>query len=463
MVRIFGHYISKYYLALAVLEFFILFSAFFIGYDFRLHHLADIFAEQRIAFLFSSYFFTLSILVPMASLGLYQRGLAFGVGFFVRLLLSLFISIPIISLLFYTFPDLLFGRGIVAYSFAFGFLGILFIRMVFYSIVSSAMLHRQILVVGTGLCAAMLYKLEQKHSGFFKINKFIRTNDNDNLIEDKHIISLENNIQDIIEKHQIDEIVIGVGEKRNSRLPMSELLDCKLAGIQIFDAPTFIEKETARILVDQVSVNWFIFSEGFNNGFLMNRGKRLLDLIASFILLTVSLPFFILVPIALWIESKGKANTFYFQERVGLHDQVFRIYKFRSMIADAEKEGAQWAQKNDSRITTVGKFIRKTRIDELPQLWNVFKGDMSMVGPRPERPEFIVKLEKELPFYNIRHKVKPGLTGWAQLRYQYGVSTEDAKAKLEYDLYYVKNISLFLDLVIMLETVEVVLMGKGAH
>jgi len=467
MLRIFGHYISKYYLVLSILEFFILLAAFLMGCYLRLENFIPLFQTTTmgaISVLLSCYLFALSVSVPMASLGLYQRGLAFGVGILLRLFLSLIISVIVISLLFYTFPNLYFGRGIIAFSLAFSFVGILIIRAMFYSVISKDMLNNQILVLGTGRCALNLQELEQKRSGFFKINKFIQMNASEVLIKDVNILPLsEDNIRKVVRENHIDEIVIALNEKRNIKMPMDALLDCRLAGIQIIDALTFLEKETARILVDQVTPTWFVFSAGFKNTFALKKGKRLLDFIASSILLTVASPFFILVPIALWIESRGKADTFYSQQRVGLDNRVFRIYKFRSMFADAEKDGAQWAKKNDARITRVGKWIRKARIDELPQLWNVFKGDMSMVGPRPERPEFIKDLENELPFYNVRHTVKPGLTGWAQLRYQYGTSVSDAKAKLEYDLYYVKNISLFLDLVIMLETVEVVLMGKGAH
>ena len=465
MIKIFGHYISKYYLALAVIEFFIIVAAFFIGYNVRLGDLFEEFNNHLNLIVLSAYLFSAISSVSLASLGLYQRGLAFNTGMFVRLLTSMILSLIAVSLLLFAFPDLKFGRGVIAYSLVFSFLGLLISRILFHSIISSSRLNHQVLVLGTGRCALMLHELENNHAGFFKINQFIRMDQKETEIKSDFIIdSADQSIYQLALKNEVDEIVIGMDEETNKKLDMSDLLDCKMAGIAVYDTPTFVEKETSRILVDQVNLNWFVFNQGFTRNIFSDKLKRLLDLIASTILLTVAIPFFLTVPIFIWLESRCKGSVFYYQERVGLDDHVFRIYKFRSMRLDAEKDGvARWASKNDDRITFIGKIIRKTRIDELPQLFNVFKGDMSMVGPRPERPEFIKDLEKEIPFYNLRHKVKPGLTGWAQLRYQYGTSVLDAKSKLEYDLYYVKNASIFLDLVIILETVEVVLMGKGAH
>jgi sugar transferase (PEP-CTERM system associated) len=235
-------------------------------------------------------------------------------------------------------------------------------------------------------------------------------------------------------------------------------------GIQVLDLLSFFEKEIALIPIDILHPSWIFFSSGFRLGGLAQYGKRVLDLIGSVLILLVASPFMLLVALAIWIESGFKGPIFYHQNRVGLNGRQFHVHKFRSMYTDAEADGKpRWAQANDSRVTKVGALIRKTRLDELPQVYNVLRGEMSLVGPRPERPQFVEELSREIPFYDERHRVKPGVTGWAQLCYEYGSTIDDAKQKLEYDLYYVKNASLFLDLIILLETVEVVLWGRGAR
>jgi sugar transferase (PEP-CTERM system associated) len=237
-----------------------------------------------------------------------------------------------------------------------------------------------------------------------------------------------------------------------------------MSGTMVLDLLSFFEKETSRVKLDVLHPSWIFFSDGFRLSGMALYAKRLLDLSVALFILLLSWPFMLLVALAIWIESRGRGPILFHQVRVGLNGRPFRVHKFRSMSTDAEADGvARWATKNDNRITRVGAVIRKTRLDELPQVFNVLRGEMSLVGPRPERPEFVEQLEKEIPFYSERHRVKPGLTGWAQLSYPYGATMEDARHKLEFDLYYVKNASAFLDLIILLETVEVVLWGKGAH
>jgi len=243
---------------------------------------------------------------------------------------------------------------------------------------------------------------------------------------------------------------------------MSKLLECKLQGISIVDLPTFFERETGYVQLNSLSASWMIFSEGFSKTGFRRLLKRAFDICVSCAMLVATLPIILLAALAIWRES-GRP-ILYRQTRVGEAGKVFEILKFRSMRIDAEKDGiARWAQKDDDRITRVGKFVRLTRIDELPQLLNVLRGDMSFVGPRPERPPFVHDLSRKVPFYGSRHSVRPGITGWAQVRYPYGASLDDAVQKLQFDLYYVKNHSLFLDLVILLQTAHVVLFGKGAR
>ena len=247
-------------------------------------------------------------------------------------------------------------------------------------------------------------------------------------------------------------------------MPVHEILDCKMDGVDVLDMLSFFERETGRVKLDMVNPSWLFLSDGFRVSVSSSIAKRLFDIVVSILLLPLFLPLMVMVAIAIWVESRGEGPVLYRQMRVGRNNNNFTIYKFRSMQVTAEADGvARWASKGDLRITGVGALIRKTRLDELPQIFNVLKGDMSFVGPRPERPEFVAQLQEQYPYYRERHRMRPGLTGWAQISYQYGNTPEDAYRKLEYDLYYVKNYSIFLDLLIILHTIHVVLTGKGAH
>jgi sugar transferase (PEP-CTERM system associated) len=264
---------------------------------------------------------------------------------------------------------------------------------------------------------------------------------------------------DVVRRAHASEIVVALDDRRG--LPVTQLLRCKVEGIQVIDYQTFCERETGRLDLDELRPSWLIFGSGFTRGFFTDLGKRLFDIGVSLILLLTTLPFTLVASLLIKLESPGP--ILYRQERVGLHGRPFMVLKLRSMRQDAEKGAPQWAQLHDPRVTRVGAFIRKTRIDELPQLLNVLRGDMSFVGPRPERPFFVEQLAKEIPFFNERHCVKPGITGWAQINYPYGASLEDSRQKLSYDLYYVKNHGLFLDFIILLSTVRVILMQQGAR
>lgn len=245
-------------------------------------------------------------------------------------------------------------------------------------------------------------------------------------------------------------------------MPLRELLDCRLQGIRVLDLASYFEQTLGQIRLDSLYAGWLVFGDGFRQGYFRTAIKRLSDIFFASILLILAIPIMLLTALVIMIESGGP--VLYRQERVGLNGRLFKVTKFRSMRCDAEKNGAAiWAKANDERVTRVGRIIRKLRIDELPQLFTVLKGEMSLIGPRPERPFFVDQLTKEIPFYAVRHSVKPGLTGWAQVRYHYGATIEDSAEKLQYDLYYVKNNSLFLDIVIIFETIGVVLTGKGAH
>lgn len=275
-------------------------------------------------------------------------------------------------------------------------------------------------------------------------------------------LSPTRSLTDIVSQERVDEIVVALSERRGGSMPLRELLDCKLHGVRVVDAVTHFEKTLGQIRRESVSAGWLIFSDGFKQGWLRTLVKRVFDIACALTLIFLALPVMLMTAVLILMESGGP--ILYFQERVGLNGRLFNVVKFRSMRCDAEKDGKpQWATASDSRVTRVGQFIRKLRIDELPQLFSVLGGDMSLVGPRPERPYFVDQLTHELPYYAVRQSVKPGVTGWAQVRYHYGASVEDSAEKLQYDLYYVKNHTLLLDLVVLFETVGVVLMGKGAH
>lgn len=277
-----------------------------------------------------------------------------------------------------------------------------------------------------------------------------------------NVISDGKSLTEVVSQNRISEIVVAVNERRGGSMPLRELLDCKLHGIQVIDLATHFEQLLGQIHLEAVSAGWLIFGDGFKQGFVRSAIKRIFDIVGSGILLLVAAPVMLLTALAIVLESG--MPIFYRQERVGLNGRNFNVIKFRSMRQDAEKDGTpRWAGAGDARVTRVGKFIRKTRIDELPQLLCVLKGDMSLVGPRPERPYFVERLMQDIPYYALRHGIKPGLTGWAQVRYHYGASVKDAEQKLQYDLYYVKNNSWFLDIIVLFETVGVVLTGKGAQ
>jgi sugar transferase (PEP-CTERM system associated) len=266
---------------------------------------------------------------------------------------------------------------------------------------------------------------------------------------------------DVARKERAQKIVISLSERRGT-LPLKDILNCKLSGIDVLDAPSFYEELTGKLLIENITPSWFIFSDGFRITPLKKSSKRISDVIFAFIGLIFALP---LIPItALLIKIDSRGPVFFRQVRMGERERKFVLYKFRTMRQDAENgTGAVWTQENDPRITRLGRFLRKSRLDEIPQLFNVLKGDMSFIGPRPERPEFVEKLKEIIPYYSERHFVKPGITGWAQIKYPYGASVEDAIEKLRYDLYYIKHLSIMLDLLIVLETVKVVLFGRGGR
>ena len=334
-------------------------------------------------------------------------------------------------------------------------------RSLYYLVLEKKLFTRQVVIVGTGETAERIVReiRENKESGFVIAAIAGTTTPG----FDHAGIPVVASLAELDRKPRaaaIDRIVVALDDRRGT-MPINDLLRSKLSGRIIEDGITFYEAITGKILVEKVNPGWLIFSEGFDYGRLTFLIKRVLDLTLAVVGLSLSLPISLLTALLIKLESPGP--VFYMQERVGERGKVFPIIKFRSMRQDAEKNGAVWASKNDCRVTRVGKFIRKVRIDEIPQMWNVIRGQMSFVGPRPERPVFVEQLVEKLPYYSHRHATKPGITGWAQVCYPYGASEEDALRKLEYDLYYIKHQSIFLDLLVIFRTAKTVLFRKGSR
>lgn len=323
--------------------------------------------------------------------------------------------------------------------------------------------RQRVLIFGTGSRAKIVGESLKKNDPGIELVGYVSGPQENNLdAAVRSFFPYQSNLSDIVKENNVDEIIVALNERRGGSMPLRELLDCKLNGIHVIDIATHFERFLGQIHLDAVSAGWLIFGGGFQQGFARSAVKWLMDILGASVLLLVASPVMLVAAFFIFLESGGP--ILYRQERVGLHGRIFKVIKFRSMRTDAEKDGTpRWASAADTRITRVGKIMRKMRIDELPQIFCVLKGDMSLVGPRPERPYFVEQLTREIPFYAIRHSIKPGLTGWAQVRYHYGSSVEDTQKKLQYDLYYVKNHSWFLDVVILFETVGVVLTGKGAQ
>lgn len=406
----------------------------------------------------------LTMLALNAWLGLYQRihDRTFQDSR-ARAVLTLHLSVPIAYLLFLILPIAEVNRQLLEISGMVGVFGMLTNRVLASHRRPRAMVVYRVLILGVGSQAQQVAASLQKEDPTVRIVGFYPTNDKDKTsVPESSILSEKIALTDLVSQHHVDEIIVAIGDRRGGRMPLRELLDCRVAGVSVYDVATHYERKLGMIRLDALKAGWLIFGAGFQQGKTRTITKRLFDIFCALVLLVLFSPLMLMTAILIALEDG--LPFLYFQERVGLNGRLFNVIKFRSMRKDAEADGKpRWAASNDDRVTLIGRIIRKIRIDELPQLFSVLRGDMSMVGPRPERAYFVDKLTEKIPFYALRHSVKPGVTGWAQVRYQYGASVEDAAQKLQYDLYYVKNHSLLLDLVVMFETVSVVLNGKGAQ
>lgn len=405
-----------------------------------------------------------SMLVINAWLGFYQRlSNRTPMETRARAVLSLYVAVPIAYGIYALLPLTGVSREFMQLSAMSAVFGMLVTRVTATQASAAGILTRRIMVFGIGDRAlAVKQALNKSDQSAEIIGFFPAPNEELPSVPANAVITANRPLTETAQAMKADEIVVALTERRGGAMPLHELLDCKLQGIRVLDLASHFEQTLGQIRLESLYAGWLVFGDGFGQGMLRTIVKRLFDLVCAIILILLALPIMLIAAVAIVVENGFP--VFYSQERVGLNGRLFKVIKFRSMRRDAEKDGKPvWASKHDDRVTRVGKIIRKLRIDELPQLFSVLKGDMSLVGPRPERPFFVDQLTREIPFYAVRHSVKPGVTGWAQVRYHYGATVEDSAEKLQYDLYYVKNHSLFLDILVLFETVGVVLTGKGAQ
>lgn len=461
MIRLFKHYIPHSVLLLGILDFVLLIGAGELGWQLRAHQIG---IDPGQFALRSTPLILFAVLVQMAmiAVGVYGsdslRSIRYATA---RLLVAVSLGIIALSVVYFMVPGRTLWRSNLLYAMFIAMALLVLIRLMLGGLLGTAAFRRRVLVLGAGARADRLRKLGERPEVGFAIVGYIGMSSATSVVEEAIHRDAINNLTRYVENLGVSEVVLALEERRNA-LPLKDLLRIKTTGVHVNDFSSFMERETGRVDLDTVNPSWLIFSDGFSSGrALSSVAKRLFDIAASLLLLVFTLPVIVLFALLVKIDSKGPA--FFRQTRVGLYGQPFNLIKLRSMRTDAEAGGAQFAQKNDPRVTRIGRIIRKLRIDELPQAWSVLKGEMSFVGPRPERPEFVADLEEQLPYYAERHMVKPGITGWAQINYPYGASLDDSRQKLEYDLYYAKNYTPFLDLLILLQTLRVVLWHEGAR
>lgn len=407
---------------------------------------------------------SLTMLPINALLGLYQR-IHYRTLYDTRAraVLSLHLAVPVAAVLFAILEFAEVSRDFLEISAMIGLFGVLTNRVRMAHARNRPLPRDRVLVYGVGDPAATVKEALDKQEDLVEIVGFFPSPAERGIkVPESKVLERNGALMDIARRLNVNEIVVAVMERRGGAMPLRELLDCKLQGVRVYDLASYFEQTLGQIRLDALYAGWLIFGDGFSQGGMRTVVKQVFDFVCAIVLLVLAAPVMVLAALAIVLESGFP--ILYRQERVGQYGRLFNVIKFRSMRNDAEKDGTpRWATAKDDRITRVGRIIRKTRIDELPQLFSVLSGEMSLVGPRPERPYFVDQLTKQIPFYAVRHSVKPGVTGWAQVRYHYGASVEDAAEKLQYDLYYVKNHSLMLDLVVLFETVGVVLMAKGAR
>jgi sugar transferase (PEP-CTERM system associated) len=461
MVRLFKHYVPHAVLLLGLIDCALLLIAADLAWSLRAAQIGMYPGAllDRAALLAG---FTAVVLTAMIAVGVYGsealRSLRFAAA---RLLVAVSLAIIALALLDFLLPGSTFWRSTLLYAMALAIALLMLNRMVVAGILGGHAFRRRVLVLGAGPRASRLMELGERPGSGFAIVGYIAMSEAQSTIAQAVPRAAIEDLSRHVAGLRASEVVLALEERRNA-LPLKDLLRIKTAGVHVNDFSSFMERETGRVDLDTLNPSWLIFSDGFSSGrAVSSAAKRLFDVAASGLLLFLTFPLIALFALLVRLDSRGPA--FFRQTRVGLYGQPFTVIKLRSMRSDAEAGGPRWAEEGDPRITRIGRIIRKLRIDELPQVWTVLKGQMSFVGPRPEVPQFVDDLEDTLPYYAERHMVKPGITGWAQINYPYGASTEDARRKLEYDLYYAKNYTPFLDILILLQTLRVILWPEGAR
>ncbi|MEL7310258.1 MAG: TIGR03013 family XrtA/PEP-CTERM system glycosyltransferase [Pseudomonadota bacterium] len=463
-IRLFDHYISLPVAILVVTEMLVTSAAICVGTMLAVQF-GWVRAPASAAIETSRILAVCGVLfLSLAAMGLYRIALrATFAGVAARVITAVVLTGVALPFVYYFFRNLYLTPGTLTLSSLLALAGLLGVRYLFLKLVDESLFKRRILVLGAGKRAEQFLQLRrQSDQRGFKLVRFIAmVGDEPSEVPKKRVRPFPTSLIDYCRRHEIDEIVIALDDRRGS-LPIRELLECRLESIDITDVMNFLERETGKLNLNLVSPSWLIFENGFRRQLPRRIAQRVFDVLSSSLVLILASPIMLITAVLILLED-GRP-IFYRQRRVGQGNTVFNVLKFRSMRTDAEAGGkAIWAKKDDDRITRVGNVIRKLRIDELPQLINVLAGTMSVVGPRPERPEFVETLSEQIPYYLERHRVRPGITGWAQLCYPYGSSEKDAFEKLQYDLYYVKNRTLVFDFMILLQTAEVVLWQKGAR
>ena len=466
-IRVLGQHVPASIAILALIEavvaFVALYGALAIRFNTPIRHLPLL--ERTLGpFLPRGVVFAAIIVTSLLAFGLYSgRQRAQLPGVFLRLGAALVVASGVLAAVQYTIPSLAVWRGVSALAVLLTGCGVIVSRLVFVRVVDQELFKRRVVVYGAGTSARAIANLRRSSDRrAFLLVGYVQPPGEEASVPAERLLDARDDLCGLCDRLGVTEVVVAMDDRRRG-FPIRDLLECRLAGVDVTELLTFLERETGRVRLDVLNPSWMIFGQGFRRDPLRLFSSRTLDVLASITVLALAAPFMLLTVAAIKLEDGWSAPTLYSQRRVGLGGRTFSVIKFRSMRQDAELNGAQWAQHGDPRITRVGAVIRKLRIDELPQVFNVLRGHMSFVGPRPERPEFVAELSEKIPYYVQRHCVKPGITGWAQLCYPYGSSEQDALEKLQYDLYYIKNNNLLFDLAILVQTAEVVLLGKGAR
>jgi sugar transferase (PEP-CTERM system associated) len=465
-LRIFGHYVSRQSALLLILDAAIVVVSFFLGDWMRVVGASGLWMGHAPLLPKVTVFLVVALLM-FSLAGLYEKD---SDPHFYRIVLRVAAAASmwgmVYSAIAFAIPTLRLGRFAVLTGIALGSLGILLVRQfqMIHSMTGRFRDNRLLFLGATPVAARLISAIHSENPGYTILGYVDDRDPRDAppaITNGFRILGKSEELQEIAAATGANIIVVALAERRGT-FPMQAILDCKLQGIRVEDWPAFYEKLTGKIVVQDLRPSWLVFSDGFERTRVTRMVKRWIDVALSVAILAVGWPIFLLVSIAIRLDSRGP--TFFRQDRVGEQGKSFTLYKFRTMKENAEQDtGPVWATINDVRITPVGRWLRKSRLDEFPQVINVLRGEMSFIGPRPERPHFVAQLQERIPYYAQRHTVKPGITGWAQVRYPYGATVDDAEEKLQYDLYYIKNMSFFLDMLILLLSMHVILFGRGAR